>query len=54
MTFSPGQTRKQVTVEVTGDTIQEADETFFVNLGSPSGATLFDNSQGLGTLLDDD
>ncbi len=31
----------------------EANETFFVNLSSASGATLFD-SQGKGTILDDD
>ena len=38
---------------VTGDTTPEANETFYVNLSAPSGATLFDG-QGLGTLLDDD
>jgi len=53
LTFSPGQTSKQVTVNVTGDTTQEANETFFVNLSAPSGATLFDG-KGRGTLLNDE
>ena len=53
LTFSPGQTSKQVTVNVTGDTTQEANETFFVNLTAPSGATLFDG-KGRGTLLNDE
>ena len=53
LTFAPGQTSQTVTVNVTGDTVQEANETFFVNLSSPSGATLFDG-QGLGTILNDD
>ncbi|MBP8282815.1 MAG: DUF1566 domain-containing protein [Chromatiaceae bacterium] len=53
LTFSPGQTSQQVTVKVTGDTIPEANETFYVNLSAPSGATLFDG-QGKGTLLNDE
>ena len=53
LTFSPGQTSKPVTVQVTGDTTPEANETFFVKLGSARGATLFDG-QGKGTLLNDD
>ncbi|MBK8639210.1 MAG: hypothetical protein IPN92_13380 [Chromatiaceae bacterium] len=53
LTFNPGQTSQQVTVKVTGDTIPEANETFFVNLSAPSGATLFDG-QGKGTLLNDE
>ena len=53
LTFIPGETSKTVTVNVIGDTIPEPNETFFVNLSSPSGATLFDG-QGLGTILNDD
>ena len=53
LTFSPGQTSKQVTVSVRGDTTREANETFSVNLSAARGATLFDG-QGLGTLLNDD
>ncbi len=53
LTFSPGQTSQQVTVNVSGDTTPEANETFFVNLSAAKGATLFDG-QGLGTLLNDE
>ncbi len=53
LTFAPGETSKLVTVPVTGDTKAEANETFFVNLSAPSGATIADG-QGLGTILDDD
>ena len=40
-------------MNVTGDTNREANETFFVNLSTGTGATLFD-AQGRGTILDDD
>ena len=49
----PGQTSKTVTVNVTGDTAVEPNETFVVNLSAPSGATLVDG-QGPGTILNDD
>src|SRR5207249_2215454 len=38
---------------VNGDTINEADETFFVNLSNAANATISDG-QGVGTILDDD
>jgi len=54
LTFTPGQTSKTVTVNVTGDTTVEASETFYVNLsGASSGATIFD-AQGLGMITNDD
>ena len=53
LTFNPGETTKTVTVAVNGDTTAEANETFFVNLSAPSGATLAD-SQGQGTITNDD
>lgn len=40
-------------VSVTGEVIQESDETFFVNLNNPTNSTLVD-SQGLGMILNDD
>jgi hypothetical protein len=40
-------------VNVTGETAMETNETFFVNLSAPSGATLRDG-KGLGTILNDD
>ncbi|MBI3649318.1 MAG: hypothetical protein HY240_11320, partial [Actinobacteria bacterium] len=42
-----------VSVPVIGDTIDEYDETFFVNLSNASGGAIGD-SQGLGTITDDD
>jgi hypothetical protein len=53
VTFAPGQTTMTVTVPVNGDTVSEADETFFVNLNTPTGATIADN-QGIGTITNDD
>ena len=53
LTFNPGDTTKTITVNVIGDTTVEPDETFFVKLTLPSGATL-DASQGTGTIVNDD
>ena len=53
LTFTPGQTSKQVTVQVKGDLLDEANETYFVNLSNPSNATIADG-QGVGTITDDD
>jgi hypothetical protein len=53
LTFAPGETSKSVTVVVNGDTTNEPNETFFVNLTNPVNATISDN-QGLGTILNDD
>jgi Calx-beta domain/Domain of unknown function (DUF4214)/WD40-like Beta Propeller Repeat len=53
LTFAPGQTTKTVTVLVNGDATNEPDETFFVNLASPTNATISDG-QGQGTILNDD
>jgi hypothetical protein len=53
LTFSAGQTSKTVTVLVNGDTANEPNEIFMVNLSGPANATLQD-SQGAGTILNDD
>jgi ribosomal protein L35AE/L33A len=53
LTFTPGQTTKQVTVQVNGDLLDEANETYFVNLTNASNATISD-PQGLGTITDND
>ncbi len=53
LTFAPGQTTKTVTVGVKGDTLDEFDETFFVNLSSVTNAALAD-AQGVGIISDDD
>lgn len=51
--FKPGEWTKTVTVTVKGDKKFEADEWFYVNLSHAKGVQL-DDSQGLGTILNDD
>ncbi|MDP9387837.1 MAG: hypothetical protein M3Q48_07890 [Actinomycetota bacterium] len=53
LVFNPNQTSKTVSVRVTGDTVDELDETFTLNLANATGTTIADG-QGLGTILDDD
>jgi large repetitive protein len=53
LTFAPGETSKTVTVLVNGDVLNEAKETFFVNLSNPTNATIADG-QGVGSILNDD
>jgi chitinase len=53
LTFSPGQTQKRVTVLVIGDSLDEADETFFVRLSTPVNAQIAD-AMGRGLIRDDD
>lgn len=53
LTFTPGQTSRTISVTINGDTTLEPNETFFVNLTSPSNATISD-SQGTGTITNDD
>ena len=53
LTFAPGETSKTVVVPVNGDLLLEANETFFVNLSSPTNALIADN-QGVATIRDDD
>lgn len=52
-TFTPGTTSRTVSVTVTSDTLDEANETFFVNLSNPLN-TVVGDAQGLGTITDDD
>jgi hypothetical protein len=53
LTFSAGQTSKTVNVAVIGDTVAEANETFYLTLASPVNATIADG-QGTGTIVNDD
>ncbi len=53
LTFTPGQTARTITVPVIGETVPEANETFFINLSGATNATISDN-QGLGTITNDD
>ncbi len=51
--FAPGETLQPIVVMGLDDVLDEPDETYFVDLANPVGATLAD-AQGLGTILDDD
>ncbi len=53
LTFTPGQITRTITVPVVGETVPEANETFFVNLSGATNATIADN-QGVGTITNDD
>jgi hypothetical protein len=44
LTFKPGETSKNITVLVNGDTANEPNETFFVNLSNASNATIEDRA----------
>jgi hypothetical protein len=52
-TIPAGSSSTTVNVPVVGETLNEADETFFVNLRSPTVATIADE-QGVGTIVNDD
>jgi hypothetical protein len=51
--FAPNETQKTITVVINGDTLNEDNETFFLNLSNPQNATTGDN-QGLGIITNDD
>ncbi|MEO8353626.1 MAG: Calx-beta domain-containing protein, partial [Chthoniobacteraceae bacterium] len=53
VSFAPGETSKLVTVEVLGDTMIEATETFTVLLSDPVNATI-GSSPGMGAIVNDD
>ena len=54
LTFAPGVTSMTITIIVIPDKVQEADETFFVNLSGASSNAQLIAAQGIGTILDDD
>jgi hypothetical protein len=51
--FAPGETSKTIAVPVIGDHLAEPNETFVIDLSSPTNATIGD-SQGVGTIVDDE
>src|SRR5439155_13121556 len=53
LTFAPGETSKTSSVLINGDRRPEPNETFVVNLSSPTNATIADG-QGVGTIVDDE
>ena len=52
-TFALGETEKTVLVPVVGDTANETNQTFVINLSNASGLSITD-SQGIGTITNDD
>jgi hypothetical protein len=52
-TIAAGQTSKTFTVTVNGDTVQEANENFLVNLSNVVGASITD-TQAIGTIINDE
>ena len=54
LTFAPGETTKTITIEVKGDSKNEANETFYLDLFGLSSNGLFTKSRGVGTILNDD
>ncbi|MGB7441210.1 MAG: glycoside hydrolase family 9 protein [Coleofasciculaceae cyanobacterium] len=53
LTFNPGETSKEISVSVNGDTSLEGDETFNINLSNANNATI-DDGQGVATILNND
>jgi hypothetical protein len=53
LTFNPGETGATLTITSVEDTIYELDETFSIDLSSPTNATL-DDANGTGTIVNDD
>src|SRR6185503_19642471 len=53
LNFAAGVTSQTITVPITGDLLDELDETFTVNLANAGNATIADGT-GVGTILDDD
>src|SRR6185436_6703024 len=53
LSFPRGTTTQTITVAVVGDTLDESNETFLVNLTNATNATVAD-PQGVGTITDDD
>jgi urease beta subunit len=54
LTFAPGEVSKQIVVQVIGDTLVEANETYSVNLSAPVNATIAGSGYGLGTITNND
>ena len=54
LTFARGETTKSITIEVKGDSKNEANETFYLDLFGNSGNSLFTKNRGLSTILNHD
>ncbi len=54
LNFGAGVNTQNITVVVNGDVAFEGDETFFVNLNTPTAGAVISDAQGIGTITDDD
>jgi Calx-beta domain len=54
LNFSATETSKTIVITTCGDSIDEPDETFVINLFTPTGGATYAKNQGRGTLVDDD
>ena len=54
LTFAPGQTTQTIAVPIVGDTVQELNETFSVDLSNASNATLGTQATATGVIQNDD
>jgi hypothetical protein len=54
VTFAPGETAKQVAVQVNGDATVESNETFNLELANAAGNATIADTQGVGTIVNDD
>ncbi|HEX3148910.1 MAG TPA: Calx-beta domain-containing protein [Gemmataceae bacterium] len=53
LTFQPGETSKTIPVNVLGDLLNESNETFYLTIANPIGATL-GTARATGTIVDND
>lgn len=54
LTFIAGETQKNISVTIMGDTTQEIDETFVVTLSGPSSGIELGDADAVGTIVNDD
>ena len=54
LNFGIGENSKTISVTINGDIAVESNETFFVNLSNATSPAIITDSQGLGTITDDD
>ncbi|HEY8615017.1 type I secretion C-terminal target domain-containing protein [Phenylobacterium sp.] len=54
VTFAAGEGSKVITIPFAADTVAEADEQFYVQLGNPQGGTVGSRGVAIGTILNDD
>ncbi len=54
LNFLPGETQKSIIIEVSGDDVLEADETFLLSIHTPVGALLGATIEVQGTILNDE